>query len=241
MTWEKVQNTEVPPSPYLTKPWKGSSHEVTRRYAETLAPGSRILDVGTSTGHLGKALPASRYRVFGIEPNAGWADIASGSYDEIFIGTLGEAPHEYIRAHDLVVCCDVLEHMADPQNQLKRLVQAQNPQTRFIISVPNIAHLWIRLNLLIGRFDYSDRGILDRTHLRFFTRKGLTRMLETAGLEFLWVRPTPIPLELIHPYFLRSPLGRLLYNVQQGAVTIFPRVLGYQFVCFAQRAGDQHG
>jgi len=238
---ETVQNTKVTGSPYHAKPWRGSSHEITRRYAETLAPGLRILDIGTSAGLLGRALPPSRYHVFGIEPNAGWADAASPSYDEIFIGTLAEAPDEYIRAHDLVVCCDVLEHMADPQEQLTRLVKAQNLQSRFIVSVPNVAHLWIRLNLLIGRFDYSDRGILDRTHLRFFTRKGLIRMLENVGLESLWIRPTPVPLELVHPFFLRSPLGRMLYNIQQGAVTVFPRVLGYQFVCLAQRAGDQHG
>jgi 2-polyprenyl-3-methyl-5-hydroxy-6-metoxy-1,4-benzoquinol methylase len=232
------QNTKVTGNPYHAKPWSGSSHEITRRFVETLAPGSRILDIGTSTGMLGRALPRSRYRVFGIEPHANWADAASEYYDEIFIGTLDEAPDKYIRTYDLVVCCDVLEHMADPLEQLRRLVTAQNPGSRFIVSVPNVAHLWIRLNLLVGRFDYSDRGILDRTHLRFFTRKGLIRMLETAGLECRWIRPTPVPLELVHPFFLRSPLGRMLYNVQQGLVTALPRVLGYQFVCLAQRAGD---
>lgn len=239
MTRETVHHTEV--APYQAKRWRGSSHEIALRCAEALVPGSRILDVGTSTGHLGGSLPPSRYHVFGIEPNADWAEAAAQCYDEVFVGTLGEAPDEYIRDYDLVACCDVLEHMADPQGQLTRLVKAQGPQARFILSVPNIAHLWIRLNLLIGRFDYSDRGILDRTHLRFFTRKGLIRMLRNAGLEALWIRPTPVPLELVHPFFLHSPFGRTLYHVQQSVVTILPRVFGYQFVCLAQPLGDRHG
>lgn len=190
---------------------------------------------------LGQSLPPSRYHLFGVEPDAGWADAAEESYDEILVGTLEEAPDDYITGHDLIVCCDVLEHMADPQEQLARLVRAQGPQARFIVSVPNIAHLWIRLNLLFGRFEYSDRGILDHTHLRFFTRKGFMKLLGGAGLEALWIRPTPVPLELVHRFFLRSALGRTLYNVQQGAVRLLPRVFGYQFVCLAKREGNPHG
>ena len=231
-----TKNTTETGSPYLAKSWKGSSHEITRRYATTLSPGSRILDIGTATGLLGRALPPSRYQLLGIEPDAGRADEAVEFYDEIFVGTLGEAPDEFIRAFDLVVCCDALEHMARPEAQLTRLVKAQERHTRFIISVPNIAHLWVRLNLLLGRFDYTDRGILDRTHLRFFTRDSTVRMLEKSGLETLWVRSTPVPLELLHPAFLSSRFGRLFYGFHQWSATALPRLLGYQFVSLARRA-----
>ncbi len=228
-------------SPYQAKPWRGSSHEITRRSVESLAPGARVLDIGTAAGLLGKVLPPSRYHLTGIEPHPGWADAASEYYEKIFVGTLAEAPDEIIRGYDLIVCCDVLEHMADPGTQLTRMVDGQRPGASFIVSVPNIAHLWVRLNLLVGRFDYADRGILDRTHLRFFTRKGLVRMLEDAGLSISWIRPTPVPLELVHPLFLGSALGRMLYNVQQVLVTAMPRTLGYQFVCLARRKGHRNG
>lgn len=231
-----TKNTTATGSPYLTKSWKGSSHEITRRYATTLSPGSRILDIGMATGLLGRALLPSRYQLFGIEPDAGRADEAVEFYDEVFVGTLDEAPDEFIRAFDLVVCCDVLEHMARPEAQLIRLVKAQEQHTRFIFSVPNVAHLWIRLNLLLGRFDYTDRGILDRTHLRFFTRNSMVRMLENSGLETLWVRSTPVPLELLHPAFLGSRFGRLFYSLHQWSATALPRLLGYQFVSLARRA-----
>lgn len=223
-------------SPYLAKSWRGSSHEITRRFATTLAPGSRILDIGAATGLLGRGLPPSRYQLFGIEPNFGWADEAAKFYDEVFIGTLDEAPDEFIRRFDFVVCCDVLEHMVRPEDQLTRLVKAQEEHTRFIFSVPNIAHLWVRLNLLLGRFEYTDRGILDRTHLRFFTRSSLVRMLGNSGLETLWIRPTPVPLELLHPAFLGSTFGRRIYSLHQWSTTALPRLLGYQFVSLARRA-----
>lgn len=225
-------------SPYNAKQWRGSSHEITRRYAETLQPGSRILDIGTAAGLLGRALPSSKYHITGIEPEAGWADAAAEFYDRILIGALDEASDEFIGAYDLVVCCDVLEHMADPEEQLTRLVKAQNPHTRFMVSVPNVAHLWVRLGLLFGRFNYSSRGILDRTHLRFFTRKSLLKMLEDAGLEVLWIRPTPVPLELLHPFFTHAFLGRISSNVQQALAAALPRLLGYQFVCLARQKED---
>ncbi len=227
-------------SPYHAKRWRGSSHEITRRYAETLADGSRILDIGTASGILGEALPPTRYRLFGIEPDPKSAHAAAEYYDRIFIGNLDEAPDEFIRDFDLLVCCDVLEHMADPEAQLMRLVNNQGPQAKFIVSVPNVAHLWVRLNLLVGRFQYSDRGILDRTHLRFFTRRAFLAMIESAGLSPLWVRATPVPLELLHPFFLDSALGRMISSIQQGSVAVLPRVLGYQFVCLAQPTGRSH-
>lgn len=224
---------------YQAKRWRGSSHEIARRIAETLPEGSKILDVGSATGMLGSALPPTRFRIVGIEPDPASARAAAEHYERVFVGTLEEAPDDVIRAFDLVVCCDVLEHMADPEGQLQRLVQAQGRSTKFLVSVPNVAHLWLRINLLVGRFDYTDRGILDRTHLRFFTRKGLLAMIAGAGLSPLWVRPTPVPLELVHTYFLESAIGRLLSSLQQGAVAALPRLLGYQFICLARPKGPR--
>ena len=225
--------------PYLEKRSRGSSHEIARLTAEALPEGSSILDVGTATGTLGRILSPDRYRVVGIEPDPASAHVAAEHYERVFVGTLDEAPDEVIGSFDLVVCCDVLEHLVNPDAQLRRLVRAQRPLTKFILSVPNIAHLWVRLNLLVGRFDYADRGILDRTHLRFFTQKGFLAMIDNAGLSPLWVRATPVPLDLVHPFFLNSRTGRLLSSFQQVAVSSLPRLLGYQFVCFAQPAGQQ--
>jgi SAM-dependent methyltransferase len=226
--------------PYRPKPWKGSSHDLALRCVGSLEPGSRVLDVGTAGGVLGRAL-SGRYHLVGIEPAPVSVDGAAPFYERIFVGTLDQAPDELIARFDLVVCCDVLEHMADPEVQLARLVAAQDPPARFLVSVPNIAHLWVRLNLLVGRFDYSERGILDRTHLRFFTRRSLVEMLERVGLSPIWIRPTPVPLELLHPLFQSTGPGRMICALQRASVAVLPRLLGYQHVCLAERRGARHG
>jgi hypothetical protein len=92
----------------------------------------------------------------------------------------------------------------------------------------------VRLNLLLGRFDYADRGILDRTHLRFFTRKTLVAMLENAGLEILSIRSTPIPLELVSDFFVTPP-GRLIHALLAKCTSLLPSLLGYQFVVDARK------
>jgi hypothetical protein len=99
--------------------------------------------------------------------------------------------------------------------------------------VPNVANLWVRLNLLFGRFEYTDRGICDRTHLRFFTRKTLIALAENAGLEIQTIRATPIPLELVNGFFVTFP-GRILHSMLARCTSWFPTLLGYQFIVEAK-------
>jgi hypothetical protein len=71
----------------------------------------------------------------------------------------------------------------------------------------------VRLSLLFGRFNYADRGILDRTHLHFFTRRTLVEFLENSGLAVQRIQPTPIPLALVHPFFQTTAAGRFLHRM----------------------------
>jgi hypothetical protein len=87
---------------------------------------------------------------------------------------------------------------------------------------------------LFGRFDYTDRGILDRTHLRFFTRKSLAAMVENAGLSILSIQATPIPLELVSSFFTTMP-GRFLHALLAWCTKIMPTLLGYQFIVEARK------
>jgi 2-polyprenyl-3-methyl-5-hydroxy-6-metoxy-1,4-benzoquinol methylase len=84
---------------------------------------------------------------------------------------------------DVVLCGDVLEHLADPENALARLTSAVAHGGWMIVSVPNVAHISIRVELLRGRFHYSDSGILDRTHLHFYTHESARTLVESAGLS----------------------------------------------------------
>lgn len=84
---------------------------------------------------------------------------------------------------DLLLCLDVLEHLRDPLQVLTRLATLLRPGGRLIASLPNLQYIKVSLPLLFGRFDYTDEGVLDRTHLRFFTRRSALRLLDQAGFE----------------------------------------------------------
>src|SRR6185436_2529601 len=113
----------------------------------------------------------------GVEYNPAWADMARPHYRNVWSGAIENAPlpdNEY----RLIVCGDVLEHTADPVAVIKRLRRAAREDARFIISVPNIAHLGVRMLLLFGRFPKMERGPLDKTHLHFFTKDTARDLVE---------------------------------------------------------------
>jgi 2-polyprenyl-3-methyl-5-hydroxy-6-metoxy-1,4-benzoquinol methylase len=221
-------------SPYNTKtdPW--SSHSLICERLRKYSPGTRVLDIGAATGILVNMCADYDFIWRGIEPNPEWAEIAASNYLDILCSTLSQSPENFLQNNDVVICADVLEHMAYPERELLRLVSLQNDKTTFLISVPNVANLWIRLNLLFGRFDYTDRGILDYTHLRFFTHRTLLKMINSSGLKIKAINVTPIPLNLINPFFVKSALGRLIHNYLARLTSIIPTLLGYQFVVEAE-------
>ena len=98
---------------------------------------------------------------------------------------------------DAIVLGDVLEHLRDPSALLRLVHDSIGAKGRAFISVPNIANITVRLGLLLGVFEYRDRGILDNTHLRFYTMRTIRRQIETAGFRILAVRGSSVPIRLI--------------------------------------------
>jgi hypothetical protein len=131
---------------------------------------------------------------------------------------------------DAIVLADVLEHCADPWTQLSRLVTLGKPDSKIVISLPNVAHILVRLMLLTGHFHYADRGIMDRTHLRFFTRRTAMELVEYADLVLESVEVTPTPLELKFPRMMTGAWGQLILGANARLSKVVPRLLGYQFV-----------
>lgn len=217
-------------SPYQDKPDRWSSHSLVRQKLARLAQGSRVLDVGSATGIIGRLCQNAQLEFYGLEPNPTWAEAARPYYREVLSASIETAPDAYLSGYHAVVCADVLEHLPNPQAALARLVDLQPPGSVFLISVPNVANLWVRLQLLSGRFEYTERGILDRTHLRFFTRRSFLHLLTEAGLQLKDLYATPIPLPLVHPFFERTAAGRLVHAALAAATRTAPTLLGYQFV-----------
>jgi SAM-dependent methyltransferase len=146
------------------------------------------------------------------------------------VADLESAPPLLHDPFEAIIYGDVLEHLSDPTAVLRALDQFLAPGGAVIVSVPNVAHLWVRLSLLVGRFDYADRGILDRTHLRFFTRRTLLELLRSAGLRVDELAVTPVPLPLVVPPRWHGRVLAGVHALSAGAARAWPGGLAYQFV-----------
>lgn len=220
---------------YVDKHSRWSSHSRIATMLEGLPKGAQVLDVGAASGMLARLCAGRGYIMRGIEPKAHWLGDVRNLYAEMYDGGLEQTPDAYLEGNSAVVCGDVLEHLVHPEEQLQRLVNAQPHECKFIISVPNIANIWVRLNLLLGHFDFSDRGILDRTHLHFYTRKTFLSFLQNAGLEVKEMQTTPIPLDLVNPFFAQNPIGQGLYAFLAQLTKWWPTMLGYQWLAKAYK------
>ena len=147
-----------------------------------------VLDVGCSTGVVGAAVKArTGAQVFGIEVSEEMANEAHDRIDKVFVGDATEIilNRKLDGYHfDAIIFSDVLEHLIDPWATLSAAATHLNPAGTIIASIPNIRHIDTLFNLVLkGYWPYRDRGIHDRTHLRFFTKKNIAELFENAGLS----------------------------------------------------------
>jgi methionine biosynthesis protein MetW len=156
-----------------------------------LPQGVRVLDVGCGSGALTIiANSGKKNRVVGLELDHDRATAASYRGITVYEEPLSDELLDRSGRFDMVVAADVLEHVADPAALLQLIIKALMPGGFLILSVPNVAHWSVRLALLRGRFDYEPVGIMDATHLRWFTAKTLRKLIEGAGLQILEMRAT---------------------------------------------------
>ena len=217
--------------------WKeipGSSHEILRRRIRALPPGLRLLDLGAAGGHLGRAVRGHCSYLAGVEADPGLPASARDGYDDwravdaVDAGTW-EAPF------DVVVCADLLEHLAQPRALLDRIGGWLKTGGVLLVSIPNIANISIRLSLLFGYFRYTDRGILDRTHLSFYTRASAAELLESSGYTIRAIEPTAMPYELAVPELGHEPWSTPVRALAQLSSRGWPTLFGYQFVFEAEK------
>ena len=193
-----------------------------------------VLDVGAAQGLLGRLLRRDGLTIDAVEPDPAWADDARPYYRSVVAAAIEDAPLPDA-TYRVVVCADVLEHTVDPVGVLRKLQRAATPDAEFIVSLPNVAHLSARLLLLSGRFPQMERGIFDRTHLHFYTRRTALEMLAAAGLEPMRVASTPVPLEQVWPPDASRTLLRALMRMQGLALAVAPGLFAFQWLILARR------
>jgi 2-polyprenyl-3-methyl-5-hydroxy-6-metoxy-1,4-benzoquinol methylase len=221
-------------SRYIFKADPHSSHSVMLAWLGA-GQGRRLLDVGAADGLLSRGLTDAGWRVTGLEADPGLAEAGRASCERMVVADVDRDIPDLDGPFDAIVYGDVLEHLVDPLRTVQALNRWLAPGGRVVISVPNVAHLVIRLSLLIGRFDYFDRGILDRTHVRFFTDRSLRRLLGAAGLVIVRRTATAVPLYQVAPPAWHGRALAAVHGVSAAFSRTFPRLLGYQFVVMAER------
>ncbi len=204
---------------------------------ERVPRGSAVLELGTATGYLGRFLGEQwDCTVDGVELIEDMASVARPAYRRMVVADLEEKllrEHFPAGGYDVVICADVLEHLYNPAAIVAQIKGLLKPGGRLIVSVPNMAYAGLVLDLIAGNFEYTELGLLDRTHIRFFTRATITRMIEEQGFRITDVETVPWPFESSEFYpRLKDrplPLKNYLFARPDGDV--------YQFILVAEPAG----
>jgi 2-polyprenyl-3-methyl-5-hydroxy-6-metoxy-1,4-benzoquinol methylase len=194
--------------------------------------GHHVLEVGCSTGYVTEHLVAAGNTVVGVEIDPEAAQLAERFAARVHVADLDLVRVSSIEhdRFDVIVLGDVLEHLRDPDTTLRDLVTLLAPGGRVVISLPNVAHADMRLLLLEGRWTYQDTGLLDRTHLRFFTRESLREFLASNGLT-----ATRVERVIINPFTSGLPVSATAHGADVlDWVDADPESRTFQFVVEAQ-------
>jgi len=199
---------------------------------------ARVLDVGCGTGSVTcVANKGKNNRVLAIEPDANRSAVARSRGIEVVCGFLDQEFLAQNGPFDVVMFSDVLEHLASPSDMLRLATSGLKPGGFILASVPNVAHWSIRLKLLLGRFNYTETGLCDATHLRWFTQSSLEELFRSEGLELIALRHTSGSFLSVYQSGMFKMLPPRLRRKSIGIMTtLFPRLFACQFVIKARKS-----
>jgi SAM-dependent methyltransferase len=192
-----------------------------------------VLDLGCSQGLLARPLREKGVRLIGVD--SGPEDRVASELDAYYRRDL-EEPLELPtgRVFDYVVSSDVIEHLRQRGELLRSVRRYLKPDGRLLISTGNVALWFYRLSLLIGRFEYGPRGILDETHVHLYTRATFRREVEKAGFRVVEERVTSLPFEVVFESTGRSRAVRALARLYHLLARMRPEFFAYQFLLEAE-------
>ncbi|MGB9620249.1 MAG: class I SAM-dependent methyltransferase [Armatimonadota bacterium] len=150
---------------------------------QMLEPGQSVLEVGCAGGHMTRLMKEKGCRVTAVEIDAEQGKSAREHAERLILGDIESADTwaQIEGPFEVIVFADVLEHLRDPWEVLRRARHVLKDNGRVLASIPNAAYWHVRLGLLMGRFEYTQFGILDDTHLRFFTAGSAKRLFAKTG------------------------------------------------------------
>jgi 2-polyprenyl-3-methyl-5-hydroxy-6-metoxy-1,4-benzoquinol methylase len=225
---------------YPLKRSKYSSHYYFQKYVEQ---DEDVLDLGCGEGFFAELIADKGNRIVGVDLleqpqkigafKAYWqADLSRGLVDVL------DKLHGL--TFDKVLLPDVIEHLPKPEVLLQDCKKVLDTDGQLLVSVPNVANFTVRFALLFGRFNYTERGILDKTHLRFFTVKTARRLLKDNGFDVIREKATIIPFEIALGLSPDNRIVKILEHILAFFTGLLPGLLGYQLIFVARPKPVNH-
>lgn len=196
-----------------------------------------MLDVGGGEGYLANALAARNFRVSCLAL-PGSASLVPSPQVHVVEADLNRTRPALEGTFRYVLCGDVLEHLVDPEGTLTWLRNRLDSDGRLVASLPNSGHVFVRLNVILGRFPQHDRGLFDKTHLHFYAWRNWADLLTRAGYVVEDVVPTVIPFGLVWPRLEGTPIVRGLEGANYLLARAWRTLWAYQFVVLARPLGS---
>ena len=222
------------PNVYTFKDFEGSSHRILLQLIRKFAPkGGTLIDLGAAGGELSDSIRDHFDRTLGFEYQVDCLGDLKERFDEVVICDL-EKLKGLPEQSEAVVCGDVIEHLRDAPALLRMIRRSLKPDGYLFVSVPNIANITVRLGLLFGVFEYRDRGILDNTHLRFYTLRTIRRDVENAGFRILAVRGSSVPIRLIIGRYTPEFVLRIGERILTMLTRLWRSLFAYQIILVAR-------
>jgi len=222
------------PNVYTFKDFEGSSHRILIQLIRRFSPrGGALVDLGAAGGELGAAVRDHFSTTSGFEFQVDCIADLRKHFDRAVISDLETV--RQVPAADTFVLADVLEHLRNPQHALALVHKSLNPGGRVFVSVPNIANITIRFGLLLGIFEYRERGILDETHLRFYTMRTIRREVERAGFHILAVHGSSVPVRLIVGNYIPDLVLRFVEKILAIVTRLWRGLFAYQIILVVEK------
>ncbi len=217
---------------YRFKHDEHSSHGKIKKVIESLPLGN-VLDVGCAGGEISEFATQVGHKVVAVDLNKPPTQLSKAIFVQHDLDK--GLPSTIDGKFDLIICADVLEHLRKPDELLYELLERLTTSGKIIASIPNFGNWYPRARVLLGRFDYDARGILDQSHLRFFTKKSFIRLANTAGYDVtkIWTTGTPFEVMLRGAPKRRiswKTLLSVLAKVDRGLCRLRANLFAYQFI-----------
>lgn len=226
-------------SPYWEWVEKYGLSDTHKEIIKLAGSGKIVLELGCSSGYISRELKKRKNVVWGIEKDEVAASKAKSFTDRIIVGDIEDKRIWKIvdkNIFGVIILADIVEHLRNPQEVIKRCKKVLSPKGQMIFSIPNVAHWTIRKQLFFGKFEYTGGGILDRTHLHFYTIKSFSELLKRNNLVIEERKYIPSILPFEH-HIGRIGLIKRIYKVlKQVLVMKFPGLFAFQIIFIASKS-----